>query len=421
MNGNTRVRTALEYKDGPVPVDFGGMPTTGIHVTIIEAVRDYYGLEKRPVKVHEPYQMLGLLDDDLKEVLGVDSEILWNPYTFYGFKMGDWKEWRAPWGQELLVPGEFNVTGDASGAIFMYPEGDTAVPPSAVMPAGGFFFDSITRQPPIDDDALDPEDNLEEFGPVGEDVLEYLRLESERIRNSGRYVVANFGGTAIGDIACVPAPALKAPRGIRDVTEWYVSTAMRQDYLHQVFEKQTEIALVNLKKIHEIVGDVVGAAYICGTDFGTQNGPFCAPQLFTDLYMLYYKKINDWVHANTKWKSFKHSCGSVEPFMALFIDAGFDILNPLQFSAAGMDPQFIKQTYGRRIVFWGGGVDTQHVLPFGTPDDVERQVYERCSILSKGGGFVFNTIHNVQARTPVENFVRMIDTVHRFNRERGFV
>lgn len=420
MNGKERIERALSFEEGPIPIDFGGMPTTGIHASIVETARDYYGLEKRPVKIHEPYQMLGLVEDDLKTALGVDTELVWNPYTFYGFKMENWKEWKAPWGQELLVPEDFNVTVDGDGALLMHPEGDTSVPPSAKMPAGGYFFDSISRQLPIDEDNLNPEDNLEEFGPVGEDVLEYLSAEIEKAETTGRYVVANLGGTAIGDIACVPAPALKAPKGIRDVTEWYISTSVRQDYIHAVFDKQTEIAIENLKRIYAVVGDRIGAAYICGTDFGTQNGPFCDPQLFVDLYMPYYKRINEWIHLNTAWKCFKHSCGGIEPFIKHFIDAGFDILNPLQFSAAGMDPQSIKDAYGSRIAFWGGGVDTQQVLPFGTPEEVARQVWERCEILSAGGGFIFNTIHNVQAGTPTDNFATMIDTVHRFNRERGY-
>jgi uroporphyrinogen-III decarboxylase len=111
----------------------------------------------------------------------------------------------------------------------------------------------------------------------------------------------------------------------------------------------------------------------------------------------------------------KHSCGAVSKFLPSFIEAGIDILNPVQCSAAGMDPAELKARFGDRIVFWGGGVDTQHVLPFGTPAEVREQVLRRCEVFAPGGGFVFNTIHNIQARTPVENIVAMIDAVHEFN------
>jgi uroporphyrinogen-III decarboxylase len=121
--------------------------------------------------------------------------------------------------------------------------------------------------------------------------------------------------------------------------------------------------------------------------------------------------MTDWIHAHTEWKVFKHSCGAVESLLPGFIEAGFDILNPVQISAAGMDPVKLKEKYGKNFVFWGGGVDTQKVLAFGTPDDVKKQVRELCSVFSREGGFVFNTVHNIQANVPVENVVAMIDAV----------
>ena len=116
-----------------------------------------------------------------------------------------------------------------------------------------------------------------------------------------------------------------------------------------------------------------------------------------------------------EWKTFKHSCGSIFKFLPSFVEAGFDILNPVQCSAAGMDPRQLKSEFGDRLVFWGGGVDTQRVLPFGTPNEVREQVLQMCEIFAPNGGFVFNTIHNVQAETPVENIVAMVDAVHEFN------
>ena len=194
-----------------------------------------------------------------------------------------------------------------------------------------------------------------------------------------------------------------------------MATAVRQEYLHTIFDRQTDIAIRNLQKLSDAVGSLVDAAFICGADFGTQISTFCSRDTFLELYSPYYRKVNSWIHTHTAWKTIKHSCGAVEPFLSLFIDAGFDIINPVQCSAAGMDPQTIKDRYGDRLTFWGGGVDTQQVLPFGTPADVRAQVLERCRIFSDGGGFVFNAIHNVQARTPVENIVAMIDAVREFN------
>jgi hypothetical protein len=414
MISKDKVINALEHREVPVPIDFGSNAVTGIHVSVLAELRDYYGLAKRPVKINEPYQMLGQIDDDLKSAIGVDVDGLYPPGTFFGFRNQGWKEWQTPWNQDVLVPENF-VTSRDGDYTYIYPQGDDSVPPSGKMPDGGFFFDSIIRQPSLNEESLDPEDNLEEFQPISAEDLDYFRNEIDALGSSERAVCANFGGTGLGDIALVPAPFLKNPKGIRDITEWYVSTVTRPEYLHAIFTRQVEIAIENLKRIFQIVGNRVQAVFLCGTDFGTQTSTFCSPETFLQLYAPYYRKMNDWIHENTGWKVFKHCCGAIEGFVNMFIEAGFDILNPVQCSAAGMDPKLLKKKYGKRIVFWGGGVDTQKTLPFGTPEQVREEVLQRCAIFATDGGFVFNAIHNVQANTPVENVIAMIDAVHEFN------
>ena len=194
-----------------------------------------------------------------------------------------------------------------------------------------------------------------------------------------------------------------------------MSTHSRRDLVHEIFGRQCDMALSNLEKVHSVVGDRVDVVFICGTDFGTQRSTFCSVDTFRDLYAPYYKAVNGWIHRHTNWKTFKHSCGSVERFIPSLVESGFDILNPVQCSAAGMGAEHLKASYVDNLVFWGGGVDTQKVLPFGAPSEVRQQVLERCEVFSRGGGFVFNSIHNIQARTPVENIVAMIDAVNEFN------
>ena len=409
-----RLASALNHKEPDrVPIDFGGTAVTGVHASCVAELRDYYGLEKRPVRVHEPFQMLALLDDDLKDAMGLDVAGVFSRNTMFGFPAERWKPWLFN-GLEVLVPGDFNITVDARGDTLIYPEGDTTVPASGRMPKGGYFFDCMIRQEPLDEEHLNPEENLEEFGVISQADLEHLARATKEAA-TGRGVIASFGGTAFGDIALVPGPFLKHPKGIRDVTEWYVSTSSRQDYVHKVFERQCAIAIGNLERIYAAVGDTVQAVFVCGTDFGTQTSAFCSVKTLRDLYFPYYKQVNDWVHTHTPWKTFKHSCGAVSKFIPSFLEAGFDILNPVQCSATGMEPEQLKKTFGDQMVFWGGGVDTQKVLPFGTPAEVREQVLRRCEIFAPGGGFVFNTIHNVQAQTPVANIVAMLDAVHEFN------
>jgi len=414
MTSRERVDAALSHRQPDrVPLDLGASAVTGMHASSVYKLRQALGLDRpgTPVKVVEPYQVLGEIAPDLLDALGVDVVGLGKRETLFGFRNEGWKEWQLFDGTPVLVPSGFNTVPEPNGDILLYPEGDRSVPASGRMPNGGYYFDSIVRQPPIDEDRLDPADNLEEFQPISDDDLAYLGAEARRLEAGGRAVLANFGGAAFGDIALVPAPWLKHPKGIRDIEEWYVSTAARRDYVYTVFERQCEIALENLAKIHAAVGNRVAALFVTGTDFGTQAGPFIAPEAYRDLFQPFHKLVNDWVHAHTSWKTFIHSCGSVILLLPDFIEAGFDILNPVQLSAAGMDAKELKRRFGDRITFWGSGVDTQHTLPFGTPDEVRREVRERIAVFSPGGGFVFNTIHNVQARVPVENLRALYETV----------
>ena len=396
-------------------MDFGSTAVTGIHVSSVELLRDHYGLEKRPVRVCEPYQMLGEVEEDLADAMGIDTVSVVPHKTLFGFPNENYKEFQTPWGQVVLVSEHFNTRVEPNGDVFIFPEGDMTAPASGQMPSNGFFFDTIVRQPVIDEDKLDPEDNLEAFGLISDEDLDHYRNELDRLEGTDRAIVATLGGMAFGDIALVPAPFLKHPKGIRDIAEWYISTAARQDYIHEVFSRQCDYAVQNLEKLNKVLGDRIDVVFLCGTDFGTQVSTFCSPQTFSDLWAPYYRQVNDWIHRNTSWKTFKHSCGAVESFMEHFIEVGFDIINPVQCSASGMDPRVLKEKYGDRLVFWGGGVDTQKTMPFGTPEEVRREVLERCEIFAPNGGFVFDSIHNLQALSPVENMVAMIDAVREFN------
>jgi hypothetical protein len=400
-----------------IPLDLGGSWITGMHVSIVYKLRQALGLDApgAPVKVVEPYQMLGEIKPDLIDALGVDVVRLASPKTMFGFKNEGWKPWTTFDGTPVLVPECFNTRPEANGDLLLYPDGDPSAPPSGRMPKDGWYFDAIIRQEPLDEDKLKVEDNLEEFGPISDEELTHFGSEAERLyRETDKAILAAFPGTAFGDIALVPAVWLKHPKGIRDIAEWYMSTLTRPDYIYEIFSHQCEISLANLAKLYEVVGDRVTAVVMTGTDFGAQIGPFISPQTYRDLFKPFHAQLNGWVHKNTPWKTFIHSCGSVYAFIPDWIEAGFDILNPVQTGAAEMDPVRLKQQFGDRITFWGGGVDTQRTLPFGTPDEVRAEVRQRLQVFGAGGGFVFNTIHNVQPLSPVENVLAMYETVREY-------
>lgn len=412
MTARERVKEALAHRTpDKVPVDFGATSVTGIHCRIVEALRDHYGLEKRPVRIVEPFQMLGEVDQELQEIIGVDCLPVFGRTDMFGIDETRYHEQVTPWGQKVRIAEDIDLTPDKEGDVYIYAKGDRAFPPSAIMPSNCFFINAIERGGEVDDSKLDPAENLEEFDPISDEDLAFFKTGVEQAAASGKAVVASFGGTALGDIALVPAMNLKAPKGIRNVAEWYMSTVMRQDYLHQVFEKQIDLAIENYKKLWAAVGDKVDVVFTCGTDFGTQDSQFCSEQGFRELWLPHYKRMNDWIHTNTTWKVFKHSCGAVVPLLPALIDAGFDIINPVQINAKDMDSRRLKAKFGQDLTFWGGGIDTQRILPTGTPDEIRRHVIEQCEVLGENGGFIFNAVHNIQANAPVGNVVAMIETL----------
>lgn len=417
MTSKERVQASLNHvQPDRMAVDFGATVVTGIHCKIIEQLRDYYGLEKRPVKIVEPGQMLGEIDSELIDIIGVDCIPVFGRTNKWGCSQEHFHEETAPWGQQVLIADGLSLETDKNGEVHFWPLNDHSVEPSGIIPEGGYFADYVERVQEFDEEHQNPLDSIEEFGIMGEETLDYFEKNINKAYESGKAVVASFGGTALGDVANVPGVGLLHPKGIRSITEWYMSTIIRQDYIHAMFEEETNRALINFENLYKRVGNKVDVIYMCGTDFGTQESQFCSVETFRELWLPYYKKITDWVHQNTSWKVFKHSCGSVYPLISSFIDAGIDALNPVQINAKDMDPARLKAEFGSHITFWGGGADTQKILPFAKPEEVRSHVLRECEILGKDGGFIFNSVHNVQANVPIENVVAMIDAINEFRK-----
>ncbi len=246
MTSRERLHAALNHQQPDrVPVDIGATFVTGIHVTALARLRRAVLGSVGPIRLCEPYQMLGQVDDELRAALGIDVIGLGGRKSLLGTDESAWKPFTFWDGTELLVPHNFNITIEpGTGDWLMSPEGDASVPPSARLPKGGYFFDAIVRQQPIDEDKLDPRDNTEEFKLLGpEDIAFYHEKKKWFEQHAEDGAVMVIPGTAFGDIALVPAPFMKNPKGIRDIAEWYMITASRQDYVREVFEKQCEVAL----------------------------------------------------------------------------------------------------------------------------------------------------------------------------------
>ena len=217
-----RVETTLAHRQPDmVPLDLGGTDVTGMHVDSVYKLRQALALDPpgTPVKVVDPFQLLGEVKDDLLDALGVDVVSLAPLRTIFGFRNEHWKPWSTFAGTPALVPEGFNTEPQENGDILLYPCGDKTADPCVWMPAGGFYFDALNRQDPIDEDVLRVEDNLEEFTPISPEDLAYLQAEATRLHSSGRAVVgqflSGFGHTNFGDIAVVPGLDLPHPKGIR--------------------------------------------------------------------------------------------------------------------------------------------------------------------------------------------------------------
>ena len=417
MISRERIKKAIAHKDtDKLPVDFGGSFSTGIHASTLYKLRQYYSLDKpgTPVKLYEPFMGLGIIDDDLMSIIGSDVKILTTPKSaFFGFENENWKEWKYDDGTPVLVPEFFNTDKNIDGSLFQYPQGDKKCAPCAVLPKNGYYFDAMARQEEIDYNYLDPEDNIEEFGLISDEEIRYIKKKVLEIYNDSEYSIFNMVSTSsFGDEAEIPGMSLKYPKGIRSFVDWYIAVKNNKDYIKRVFDYQCDIAIDNFRRIHNVAGDMIDVCSVSGTDFGTQSSLMISIETFRNLYKPYLKKINNWIHSNTQWKTFIHSCGSIYDLMPEFIETGFDICNPVQISANHMDPLILKKEFGKYITFWGGAINAQKTLPFGTPKEVGNELRRNIDIFSKDGGFVLANIHNLQPGIPVDNIIEMIKVIN---------
>ncbi len=418
MTSRERVLAAINHREPDrVPLDMGSSGTTGIMVTTYAKLRQKLGINSTPPKVTDILQMLGEVELPLLEKLGCDILPVSLPSGFFGIPYRDWEPWRTFEGLDVLVPGQFNPIADENGDLLLSPGGDAGKRPRGRMPKDGYYFDIIPHQEPINWDHLDPDTFAEQFAVFDDATLEHLRTQAEQLYDNTDFaLLGSFGGGGLGDMPMVMASEVECPRGIRKYDDFLMAHLTHPEYIKGIYARQTEVALENLKLYREAVGDRIVAIFVSGTDFGSQRGELISPDLYRELYLPFHRRINDWIHEHTAWKTFFHCCGSVYHLIPSFIEAGVDILNPVQCSAADMEPRRLKDDFGDRLVFWGGGVDTQRTLPFGSPEEVGREVAERIRIFGPGGGYVFNAIHNIQAKTPVANILAMFEAAREYGR-----
>lgn len=398
MTRRDRVMAALGFQPvDRLPRDLGGMPSTGISCFAYPRLRQALGLPFRRPRVYDTGQMLALPDTDVLDALECDVVTVCPPVTNAFEQPELWHPFDFGGRLDALVLRPTDFVVEADGTI-VQPSAESRMPPNAFVfdreHAGQLFsLEGPTPRPDLeavrarlDTEARELEQHLESV----------VRL-FEEARNATDRAVMAFGlglGIGIGEftgVALFPLLCVEDPEFVRE--------------LHRVI---TDATLRRLERLLPRIGACVDVFVVAADDWGTQYGPIASPDVYRELFKPYYREVNDLIHALAPdTRTFFHSCGAVEPLIDEFIGSGFDVLNPVQWTAGGSPPESWKQRADGRLALWGGGVNSQETLPWGTPEVVAEEARRVASILGAGGGYVFCAIHNILAEVPPENVIAL--------------
>ena len=402
-----RILAALGHiQPDQVPVDFGCHASSGIMAIAYNELRRYLDLPKRLPRVFDLIQQLAVPDDDVLERFGVDIIDFGR-----GFCQDNkwWKEWRLPDGTDCLVPSWADIR-QKDGHWYLYSPSGRAI---AVQKKGSLYFEQIYF--PLADDIPDDLSDLPRLfqdvmwslpKPPGPSVSNSNELVEGAIalrESSDRAIAVSLGGSMMGSgqILCC-------------MDRWLMRLAAEPEKAHKLLDKVLEMHLERLDSFLKAVGSCIDII-VFADDLGMQTGPLISQAMYREFFKPRHEILWNRAKELARIKVLLHCCGSIYPFIGDFIDAGLDALNPVQTSCANMEPVRLKKEFGEKLCFFGGGCDTQIILPNAMPEEIRQHVLERLEIFSPGGGFVFNQIHNVMANVPPENVVATYDAVAEFN------
>ncbi len=399
MNSRERLRCALEHREGDyVPIDFGAMRSTGINAMAYGELRRYLNLEEKPVRVYDLFQQLGDPDEDIRQLFHADVIQLHRLKPSFSYPISAWKEGVLDNGMPCLVPAEYEPVINEKGEREIW-DGDHVL---AKMPKGGLYFDQVFH--PYQDVASKEEMDKIPCDLMTEEEEEYLRNEARRLYESTEYgILGAFGGNIY-----------ESGQGDFGFEEYFSNLALEPELIHHYHEKICSAHLENLKKYLNAVGEYIDVIQF-GDDLGMQQSPQISVSMYREMIKPYHKILFQYVRKHyPNVKVFLHSCGAIAPLIPDLIDAGVEILNPVQISAAGMEPEFLKREYGKELTFWGGGVSTQTTVAFGSVAEIEESVRRNLEIFAPGGGYVFTQVHNLQAGTDPKKILAIYETANRW-------
>ena len=402
-----RVLRAVNFqKPDRVPIDLGSIRASGINAVVYDALKQRMGIHT-PTKIHDSMQILAEVELEVLERLHVDVVPLdAGDAAWAGQEAQEGVEKRLFCGLEVYFPPRTNIAVEEDGSWVL---GDAAGTAFARMPRDGFYFDFI--RPTMASSRIDP-GAFQPVDTVPDETLESMAERARFLYEDTDKAILGWGAS----LSLLGLSALLADNITQgSLDEWLLMLMTEKETAHDMMGRYTDAVIARLDLYHQAVGPCCFAWGVGSDDAGTQRGELIAPDLFAEMVKPHYRRLCDWVHAHTDWKTYLHSCGSIYRYIPEWIDAGIDILNPVQISAANMEPERLMADFGGKIVFWGGGCDTQEVLPLGTPEEVREHVRHNLSVFGRGsGGFVFTQVHNIQQNVPVENVEAMFAAAREF-------
>ncbi len=407
MTSRERVLRAINFQETDrVPIDLGGMKASGIAVKAYNRLKSSLGIHT-DTRIWDPRFMIASVEDEVMHRLHLDVVPLDISSVTSDIKPDcEWIPSKLYEGAEGLLPPGTNIGKDSEGRYVLLDEnGDLT---EFRMPHDGYYFDNVSFDAP--GKKLDPG----AFSPLTgftDEELNALQKRGKFLYDNTDYALLGWGGgVCFLGLSLITNPLSNVTMGLP--SEWIVMLMTEKGICHEMMDKSVEASIKCFKQLNDAVGKYCFAWGIAADDSGTQRGEFIRPELWAEMIKPHYTKLCEWIHRNTNWKTFLHSCGSIYHLIPHMIEAGVDILNPLQTSAANMEPELLKKEFGGKIVFWGGGCDTQHVLPNGTPEEVYDHVRQRMTVFKPGGGVVFNQVHNIQPNVSAENIIAMLDAAY---------